>query len=340
MKLSPRLPTPQNSKKTTTRCWILPGKSDWSRCLYGRRQSSPTSLCALPATSSSTTASWRIVRNSFAGTASDRRIAGGKAREPAPRHRALNSVAGEPVLVVIPTLNEAEHLDQLLRAVLALAPYVSVLVVDDGSSDGTREIAEKLAGEGRVHLMARQRKLGLGRAYVDGFSWGLEREFGIFVEMDGDLSHDPAQLPALLDSLRGSGVVIGSRYVPGGRVVGWSRFRHLLSRTGNAYARIMLGFSVADSTSGFRCYRREVLETIGLRSIQSEGYAFQIEMAHRAWRAGYKIKEVPITFKERTSGKSKMSKAIVAEAIMSVTIWGLKNRWRSREGESSGETAP
>lgn len=234
------------------------------------------------------------------------------------------------MLVVIPTLNEAEHLEALVTSVLAVAGDLSVLIVDDGSSDGTLAIAGSLAGDGRVHLMSRKAKLGLGRAYVDGFSWGMDRGFSLFVEMDGDLSHDPAQLTSLLSAARKAGVVIGSRYVAGGRVVGWSKPRHLLSRAGNLYSKFMLGFSVEDSTSGFRCYRREVLEAIDLKSIQSEGYAFQIEMTHRAWRAGYRVAEVPITFRERTSGKSKMSKAIVAEAILSVTKWGMERLWRRR----------
>lgn len=229
--------------------------------------------------------------------------------------------------MVIPTLNEAEHLEELLESVLSTSRNISVLVVDDGSSDGTLAIAQRLAHNEQVDLLSRQKKLGLGKAYVDGFSWGLEKGFDFYVEMDGDLSHDPAQLPELIDAARASGVAIGSRYVPGGRVVGWSKPRHLLSRTGNVYAKMMLGFPVADSTSGFRCYRRETLEAIGLRSIQSEGYAFQIEMTYRAWKAGHKVREVPITFRERTSGKSKMSQAIVAEAVVSVTRWGIRERW-------------
>lgn len=230
-------------------------------------------------------------------------------------------------MVVIPTFNEAKHLEPLIHSVLACAPRVFVLVVDDGSTDGTLAIARRLAANPQVELMSRERKLGLGKAYVDGFSWGLERDFQLFVEMDGDLSHDPGQLPHLLAAAADAGLVVGSRYVSGGQVAGWSKPRHLLSRTGNAYAKIMLGFSVADSTSGFRCYHRQVLEAIGLGSVKSEGYAFQIEMTYRAWRAGYAVKEVPITFKERTSGQSKMSKAIVAEAIMSVTAWGITRRW-------------
>lgn len=201
-----------------------------------------------------------------------------------------------------------------------------MLIVDDGSSDGTLALAEKLAGEPEIDLLSRNTKLGLGKAYVDGFGWGLDKDFSFFVEMDGDLSHDPHELPGLLEAAKEGGVAIGSRYVPGGRVEGWSKPRHLLSKAGNAYSKSMLRFSVADSTSGFRCYRREVLERIGLHSIQSEGYAFQIEMAFRAWQAGYPVKEVPITFRERTSGQSKMSKAIVAEAIVSVTKWGIRRR--------------
>lgn len=232
--------------------------------------------------------------------------------------------------MVVPTLNEAQHLEQLIHSVLSSAENISVLVVDDGSTDGTLDIAKRLAGLGRIELMSRGQKRGLGRAYVDGFSWGMDRDFTKFVEIDGDLSHDPAQLPELLGAARTADVVIGSRYVTGGRVLGWSPPRHLLSKAGNLYAKTMLHFCVSDSTSGFRCYSREVLEAIGLGSVQSEGYAFQIEMTYRAWKAGFKIKEVPITFRERTSGSSKMSKAIVVEAIMSVTKWGIESRWRHK----------
>jgi len=234
------------------------------------------------------------------------------------------------VLVVVPTYNEAAHLDLLLDAVLAIAPNIEVLVVDDGSSDGTLEIAKERAKTSRISLLSRHVKGGLGRAYIDGFGWGLDKGFSRFVEMDADLSHDPVHLQDLIEATERAGLAIGSRYIPGGRVVGWSKARHLLSRAGNAYAKLMLGYKIQDSTSGFRCYTAEVLETIGLNSIQSQGYAFQIEMTYRTWLEGHTVKEVPIVFRERTSGESKMSKAIVGEAMISIAKWGIADRLKGK----------
>lgn len=235
-------------------------------------------------------------------------------------------------LVVIPTYDEAENLSLVLDAVLNVAPQVDVLIVDDASGDGTGDIARDWSNRhSRVNLIERTGRLGLGRAYVVGFGWGLSRGYERFIEMDADLSHDPADLPRLLEGSETASVVIGSRYVPGGRVQGWKRGRHLLSRGGNLYARTMLGFNVMDATSGFRCYRREVLDAIGLENVLSDGYAFQIDMAYRAWFFGFKIVEIPITFREREAGYSKMSRRIVLEAIALVTLWGLRDRLFGRK---------
>ncbi|MGH2688534.1 MAG: polyprenol monophosphomannose synthase [Actinomycetota bacterium] len=237
----------------------------------------------------------------------------------------MTLAGGEGVLVVVPTYNEAENIGEIIDAVLAGLPQASVLVVDDGSPDGTGAIVAARSGP-RVHLLERESKQGLGRAYVAGFAWGLERGFSRFVEMDADFSHDPADLPVLAAVTEHADVAIGSRYVPGGEVVGWSKGREFLSRFGNTYARTLLGFPYRDATSGFRCYRRAVLEDIRLDDVASEGYAFQIDMTYRAWRLGYTIREIPITFRDRREGNSKMSRAIVVEAVTSVAGWALRDR--------------
>jgi dolichol-phosphate mannosyltransferase len=231
----------------------------------------------------------------------------------------------ERVLVIVPTYNESENIDALIDAVMALDDSFDLLIVDDGSPDGTGEKAQRRAERSeRIHVLRRDRKQGLGRAYISGFSWGLKQNYAALVEMDADFSHDPAVVPTLAGALGEADLVIGSRYVPGGAVEGWSRGRHALSRAGNVYARWMLRFRVTDSTSGFRCYSRAVLESIDLDQVSSEGYAFQIDMTHRTANLGFRIKEVPITFRERRQGYSKMSRAIVAEALWSVTAWGFK----------------
>jgi len=231
-------------------------------------------------------------------------------------------------LIVMPTYNEAADIEEILQELMALEGHLDVLVVDDGSPDGTAGLVEELARryQGRVNLMSRARKQGLGRAYVDGFGWGLERGYTFLLEMDADLSHDPKDVPRLIGAAHEADLVIGSRYVPGGGVSGWSRSRHLLSRAGNAYARLLLRLPVADSTSGFRCFRAEVLQAIRLSRIKSDGYAFQIEMTHRALLAGFVVKEIPILFHERAHGTSKMSREIVREAILSVPRWALTRR--------------
>jgi dolichol-phosphate mannosyltransferase len=204
-------------------------------------------------------------------------------------------------------------------------------------------VAERAAGEPRVHLLERSEKRGLGEAYRAGFAWGLERDYDALVEMDADLSHPPARLPALLDGLAEADLVIGSRYVPGGRTVNWSRLREAISRGGNAYVRLALGVPVHDCTAGYRAYRREVLEALPVAAVVSNGYCFQVEMAHRTWQEGFRVTEVPITFTERTSGVSKMSQRIVVEALLRVAAWavtGGRHRARPLHPRSVASTQP
>ena len=227
-------------------------------------------------------------------------------------------------LVVIPTYNEAESIAGLTEQVLAADDRVDVLVVDDGSPDGTAGIVDKaMAGETRLHLLERSSKEGLGAAYRAGFHWGLERGYDALVEIDADFSHPPDRLPALLGALERADVAIGSRYVPGGRTVGWSPLRKAISRLGNAYVRLIIGLPVQDATAGYRAFRSDVLRALAVESTESNGYCFQIEMAHRAWQEGFRIAEVPITFTERVAGTSKMNRRIVLEALVRVTGWAL-----------------
>ncbi len=229
-----------------------------------------------------------------------------------------------PALVVIPTYQEAGTIRAALDALTAAAPGVHVLVVDDGSPDGTAELVAAVARErDGVHLLRRQGKEGLGSAYRAGFAWGLEAGYDALVEMDADGSHDPGSTPALLAGLRGADLVIGSRYVPGGATPDWARHRRYLSTYANRYSSLVLGLPVADSTSGFRAYRAALLRAVDLDQVRSSGYAFQIEMARAAAAAGARITEVPITFSDRKVGTSKMSTAIAVEAFLRVTAWGL-----------------
>jgi len=238
-----------------------------------------------------------------------------------------------PVAVIIPTFNEAENLEEIVGRVRAAVPAADILVADDNSPDGTGEIADKLAaGDEHVHVLHRRGKQGLGAAYLAGFGWALDRGYGAVVEMDADGSHDPAELSALLAALADADLVVGSRWVRGGTVRNWPRSRELLSRGGNAYARVMLGLSVHDATGGYRAYRAATLHDIGLHSVRSQGYCFQIDLTLRAVRAGKKVVEVPITFTERAHGNSKMSRAIVAEALWKVTLWGVTSRVGRRRG--------
>lgn len=230
------------------------------------------------------------------------------------------------VLVVIPTYNERGNLPRLVPNILAQDRRIDVLVVDDGSPDGTGEVADQLAAEEpRVSVLHRTRKLGLGTAYLTGFRWGLERDYEIFFEMDADFSHDPAHLPAFLKAIEGYDMVLGSRYLHGRvTVVNWPMGRLMLSVAANTYARWVTGVPIADATGGFKCIRREVLEAIPLDEVESNGYAFQIEMNFRAWREGFLIGEIPITFVDRDTGESKMSKGIVTEAVW--RVWRLRLR--------------
>jgi dolichol-phosphate mannosyltransferase len=244
-------------------------------------------------------------------------------------------------LVVIPTYNEAESIEEVVERVLAADPRVEVLVVDDGSPDGTAKLVEQMQqAEQKLHLIVREGKQGLGAAYRAGFAWGLARDYDALVEMDADLSHPPGRLGALLDALAAADLVLGSRYVPGGRTVNWSKAREAISRGGNAYVRLALGMPVHDATAGYRAYRRELLEALPMGEIRSNGYCFQIEMAHRAWQEGFRVVEVPITFTERASGVSKMSRQIVAEALGRVAVWALTGGRRRHRGHHPASVAP
>ncbi|WP_235502735.1 MULTISPECIES: polyprenol monophosphomannose synthase [unclassified Kitasatospora] len=231
------------------------------------------------------------------------------------------------VLVIIPTYNEAENVERIISRVRAAVPEVHVLVADDNSPDGTGDIADKLAGaDSQVHVLHRKGKEGLGAAYLAGFRWGIERGYQVLVEMDADGSHRPEELPRLLTALRSADLVLGSRWVPGGAVVNWPRSRLLLSRGGSLYSRLMLDVPIRDVTGGYRAFRRETLEGLGMEHVASAGYCFQVDLAWRTVKAGYKVAEVPITFVERELGASKMSRSIVLEALWRVTAWGVGAR--------------
>ena len=229
-------------------------------------------------------------------------------------------------LVVLPTFNESANIEEVLRRIRSSLPSGRILVVDDGSPDGTADIAERIGKElDDIEVMRRSEKSGPGSAYRAGFLWGLSRGFDICVEMDADLSHEPEALPSLLAPLRnGSELVVGSRYVPGASIPDWTLMRRLLSKWGNVYSKSVLGLRVSDSTSGFRAYSRSVLERLDMDEIDAEGYGFQIEMTYRALQAGAEIVEVPIRFVDRLRGESKMSISIVIEALGLVTMWGLQ----------------
>ncbi len=239
------------------------------------------------------------------------------------------------VLVVLPTYNESDNINHVLRRVRAAVPAATVLVVDDGSPDGTADMAEVLGKElGNVEVLRRTAKAGLGSAYRAGFRWGLDRGFDACIEMDADLSHEPEALPSLIAPLEdGKELVIGSRYVPGGVIPNWAWHRRLLSRGGNLYASALLRLGVADATAGFRCYAASLLERIELDQVRAEGYGFQIEMTYAARRAGAAVVEVPIRFVDRVEGESKMSAFIIVEALGLVTLWGLQRLIGSQRGQ-------
>jgi dolichol-phosphate mannosyltransferase len=234
------------------------------------------------------------------------------------------------VLVVIPTYNEAENLEPVVARLRASVPEADLLVVDDGSPDGTGDIADRLAAaDESVQVLHRSEKAGLGAAYIAGFRRALAEGYDVVVEMDSDGSHAPEELPRLLTALREADLVIGSRWVPGGQIRNWPLYRQIISIGGSTYARVLLRFPVRDSTSGYRAFRRQVLEGLKLDEVASQGYCFQIDLAWKTWRSGFRVREVPITFTEREVGRSKMSRAIVVEALWRVASWGLTSRSRS-----------
>jgi dolichol-phosphate mannosyltransferase len=245
-----------------------------------------------------------------------------------PGHATGRDVAGlGRVVMVVPTYEEADNLAWVVGRLRAAQPHVDVLVVDDGSPDGTGDIADRMAAaDPQVRVLHRTTKEGLGAAYLHGFRWALDEGYDVVGEMDADGSHQPEELGRLLDALRRADLVIGSRWVAGGSVVNWPLSREALSRGGNLYVRLLLGISVRDATAGYRVFRRATLEKIDLDTVQSTGYVFQTELVTRTLRAGLTVTEVPVEFIERVRGASKMSGAVAAESMKRVTRWGLQQR--------------
>ena len=232
------------------------------------------------------------------------------------------------ILVIVPTYNEADNITAVAGRLRAAVPEAHLLIADDNSPDGTGKLADEMAeSDERVHVLHRPGKQGLGAAYLAGFRWGIERGYDVLVEMDADGSHRPEELPRLLTALQDADLVLGSRWVAGGRVVNWPKSREWLSRAGSAYSRFMLRLPVRDVTGGYRAFRTATLTGLGLEEVQSQGYCFQVDLARRAVGAGFGVIEVPITFVEREHGVSKMSRAIVIEALWRVTAWGLTSRF-------------
>jgi dolichol-phosphate mannosyltransferase len=237
------------------------------------------------------------------------------------------------VAVIMPTYNERANIESTAARIRQAVPDADLVVVDDNSPDGTGELADKLAAEdGHIRVLHRSEKAGLGAAYIAGFRWALAEGYQVLVEMDADGSHQPEELPLLLAALADADLVLGSRWVAGGTVRNWPKSRELLSRGGNTYARLMLGIGLRDATGGYRAYRAETLRKIALDEVESQGYCFQIDLAVRTLRAGLRVVEVPITFVERVHGTSKMSRAIVLEALWRVTVWGITGRVRRPRG--------
>jgi dolichol-phosphate mannosyltransferase len=231
------------------------------------------------------------------------------------------------VLVIIPTYNEAENIGPIVKRVRASVPDAHLLIADDNSPDGTGKLADELAAaDDHVHVMHREGKQGLGAAYLAGFQWGIDHDYGVLVEMDADGSHQPEELPRLLTALKGADLVLGSRWIPGGRVVNWPKYREYISRGGSTYSRLMLDVPMRDVTGGYRAFRRQTLESLGMGDVASAGYCFQVDLAWRAVKAGFHVVEVPITFVERERGDSKMSRGIFVEALWRVTAWGVGAR--------------
>jgi dolichol-phosphate mannosyltransferase len=240
-------------------------------------------------------------------------------------------VENERALVIIPTYNEKENIRSIVELVLSQAPNLDVLVVDDNSPDGTAGIVEEMAKvDPRLHLLSRAGKLGLGTAYIAGFKWGLARHYAFLIEMDADFSHDPREIPNMLQAIQEADLVLGSRYINGVRVVNWPLSRLFLSKGASYYVRIITGLPVNDPTGGFKCFRRRVLEAIDLDEVRSNGYAFQVEMTYKAWMKGYRVREIPITFADRYAGKSKMSGHIVREALWMVWALALSQGFRRK----------
>jgi dolichol-phosphate mannosyltransferase len=244
-------------------------------------------------------------------------------------------------LVIIPTYNEAENIKSIVGRVRKAVPEAHVLVADDNSPDGTGKLADELAaGDDQVQVLHRKGKEGLGAAYLAGFHWGLDHGYGVLIEMDADGSHQPEELPRLLTALKGADLVLGSRWVPGGRVVNWPRSREVISRGGSLYSRLALDLPLRDITGGYRAFRRETLEGLGLDEVASQGYCFQVDLARRAVKAGFHVVEVPITFVERELGDSKMSRDILVEALWRVTAWGVGERVGRITGRGTGQSEP
>lgn len=231
------------------------------------------------------------------------------------------------IVVIIPTFNELTTITPIVTRVRSSVPEAHVLIADDNSPDGTGKVADELAAaDDRVHVMHRLGKEGLGAAYLAGFAWALQEGYDVVVEMDADGSHQPEQLPRLLDALRNADLVLGSRWVPGGRTENWPKSRQFISKGGSAYTRFMLGVPIHDATGGYRAFRADTLRKLDLHEVASQGYCFQIDLAWRALQRGLRVREVPITFVERTSGASKMSRKIVVEALWRVTAWGVDDK--------------